>query len=106
MSFHSIAIWAKVEAGTAAGSRGIFWPLIVLGAIVVAGIILVVWMDRWRKRPTEVSLTPAEQMAGFQELYDRGELSQQEFDRIKAKLNKNIVTEPPVPPQANGTPKA
>jgi hypothetical protein len=45
-------------------------------------------------------------MARFQELYDRGELNQQEFDRIKAKLNKNLGSEPPVPPQANGTPTA
>jgi uncharacterized membrane protein len=104
--FHSIAVWAKIEAGAAVGSRGIFWPLIVLGTIVLAGIVLVVWMDRWRRRPVEISLTPAEQMARFQELYDCGELSQQEFDRIKAKLNKGLGSEPPVPPQANGTPKA
>jgi uncharacterized membrane protein len=104
--FHPIATWAKIEAGAAPGSRGILWPLIILTAVIVVGIVVIVWADRWRKRPVELSLTPAEQMARFQELYDRGELSQQEFDRIKARLDKNLRAEPPVPPQANGSPTA
>jgi uncharacterized membrane protein len=103
---HSIAIWAQVEGKAVAGSRGVIWPLIILTAVVGIGIVVIVWMDRWRRRPVEISLTPAEQMARFQELYDRGELSQQEFDRIKARLDKSLRTEPPVPPQANGSPTA
>jgi len=103
---YSIATWAKVEARAAAGSQGFVWPLIILTVVVVVGIVLIVWMDRWRRRPVQMSLTPAEQMARFQELYDRGELSQQEFDRIKAKLEKGVRSEPPVPPQANGSPTA
>lgn len=106
MPLHSIAIWAKVEAGAAAGSRGFLWPLIILAAVIIVGIVVIVWMDRWRRRPDELTLTPAEQMARFQELYDRGELSQQEFDRIKARLDKKLRSEPPVPPQANGSPSA
>jgi hypothetical protein len=82
------------------------WPLIILTVLIVVGIALVVWMDRWRKRPIEVGLTPTEQLAHFQQLLDRGELSQQEFDRIKAKLNRGMLSIPPVPPQANGSPKA
>ena len=106
MPLHSIAIWAKIEARAVAGSRGFVWPLIILTTIIVVGIVLIVWMDRWRRRPVQMSLTPAEQMARFQELYDRGEVSQQEFDRIKARLEKKLRTEPPVPPQANGSPTA
>ncbi|CAN5583549.1 hypothetical protein BH10PLA2_BH10PLA2_31180 [soil metagenome] len=88
------------------GARGMLWPLIILTVLIVVGIALVVWMDRWRKRPIEVSLTPAEQLAHFQQLLDRGELSQQEFDRIKAKLNLGLLSIPPVPPHANGSAKA
>ena len=106
MQFQSIAVWAKVEAGNLPGARGILWPLLILTALIVVGIVVVVWMDRWRKRPVEIRLSPAEQLAHFQQLLDRGELSQQEFDRIKAKLNRGIPTTPPVPPQANGSPKA
>jgi hypothetical protein len=104
--FHPIAIWAKIEDGAGPGSRSIVWPLVILTTVIGVGIAVIVWVDRWRKRPERMSLTPAEQMARFQELYDRGELSQQEFDRIKARLNKTLGLEPPVPPQANGSPKA
>jgi uncharacterized membrane protein len=104
--FHLIAIWAKFEAGAGPGSRSVVWPLIILTTVIGVGIVVIVWVDRWRKRPAQISLTPAEQMARFQELYDRGELSQQEFDRIKARLNKSLGLEPPVPPQANGSPTA
>jgi len=103
---YSIAIWAKVETRAIAGSQGFVWPLIILTAVVVVGIAVILWMDRWRRRPDQLTLTPAEQMARFKELYDRGELSQQEFDRIKARLDKKLRSEPPVPPQANGSPTA
>jgi uncharacterized membrane protein len=106
VALYSIAIWAKVEARAVTGSRGMVWPLVILTAVVVVGIVLIVWMDRWRRRPDQLNLTPAEQLARFQELYDRGELSQQEFDRIKARLEKKVRSEPPVPPQANGSPSA
>jgi uncharacterized membrane protein len=106
VQFHSIAIWAKIEGGAATGTRGMVWPLLILTALILVGIVVVVWMDRWRKRPMEVGQSPAEQLAHFQALFDRGELSQQEFDRIKAKLNRGMLTTPPVPPQANGSPRA
>ena len=82
------------------------WPLLILAAVVVVGIVVVVWMDRWRRQPIQLNETPAEQLARFQALLDRGELSQQEFDRIKARINKGLLIEPQVPPQANGSPKA
>ncbi len=106
MQFHSVAIWAKVGAVPAPGARGFLWPLLILTALILVGIVVLVWMDRWRKRPIEVGQSPAEQLAHFQALLDRGELSQQEFDRIKAKLNRGLLTTPSVPPQVNGSPKA
>jgi uncharacterized membrane protein len=106
VQFHAIAVWARIEPEAGSGARGIVWPLLILAAVIVVGIVLVVWMDRWRRQPIQVKESPAEQLAHFQALLDRGELSQQEFDRIKARLNKGLLIEPPVPPQANGSPRA
>src|SRR5207237_251883 len=54
--------------------------------LIVIGIGLILWIDRWRRGANEPICTPEEQLAEFQRLFDKGELSAEEFDRIKRRL--------------------
>lgn len=106
MALGSIAVMAETEAGRSSASSSLFWTLFALGLVVIAGALVLFWADRLRKRPVPEGQTPQEQIAQFQELYEQGELSQEEFERIRARLQKKagISQPPPVPPQANGSP--
>lgn len=100
-----IAVMAEIEAGRSSAPSSLFWTLFAFGLVVIGGAVVLYWADRLRKRPLQVGQTPQEQLAQFQELYEQGELSQEEFDRIRARLQKKagISEPPPVPPQANGS---
>ena len=66
-------------------------------------------VDRWRRRTQSDTLRPSDQMAQFRTLYERGELSAEEYDRIRGLLTERLVREmegvpggeaakPPAPP--------
>jgi hypothetical protein len=63
-------------------------------ALVIAlliGVLVVALVDRWRKR-TAMSerMSPGQQLTHFRQLYDRGELSREEFERIRALLGERL----------------
>src|SRR5207244_10498585 len=76
--------------------------LLVLGVLlivaIVAGCIIVARVRRWRQE--DAAPVPLEdQMKSYGELVERGELSPQEFERIKARLEQKAVETPPPPIQ-------
>jgi hypothetical protein len=68
----------------------IYTGLLALALLVGAGIIALV--ERWRKRQTNETFTAHDQLASFRLLYERGELDQQEYDRIKKQLLVKLKT--------------
>ena len=64
----------------------LLWATFALIATLLLGALIFAWLDRWRKRPEAGVLTPGEQLASFRSSYERGELSQGEYERIRAKL--------------------
>lgn len=58
----------------------------LLAGALLAGAIVVAFVDRWRKRRANETLATHDQLASFRLLYERGELSKEEFERIKAQL--------------------
>jgi hypothetical protein len=73
--------------------------MLVLAAIVLIGAAVLAWLDRWRKSGDSAPATVEEQLAEFQESYERGELTQKEFERIRARLSQRLGTleQPPSP---------
>ena len=57
-------------------------------------------LDRWRKRAAPPAFDANDQLARFRELYDKGELSQKEFDRIRERLGGKIRADLGVPAAA------
>jgi hypothetical protein len=61
-------------------------------------------VDRWRKRNARLSPAPADQLSQFRSLYERGEMSREEFERVKALLAGQLRQDlnVPAPPRAEG----
>jgi hypothetical protein len=59
--------------------------LILIGIILIGALIIYV-VDRWRKRSEPSRLSANEQLANFREMYEEGEISHKEFERIREKL--------------------
>jgi hypothetical protein len=57
---------------------------LALMGLIVVGVITIVWVDRWRKRPTTEK--SGEELALFRQMVEQGTLSAEEFERIRSKL--------------------
>jgi len=84
------------------------WATLVVAAVFVAvlalGVIVISLLGRWRKQVPPTDFDPNEQLAQFQQLYEKGELSQEEFDKIRERLRRQICLEhelPAAPPAAD-----
>jgi hypothetical protein len=88
----------------------LLWAIGALIATLLLGALIFAWLDRWRKRGERNTpgATPAQQLTAFRQSYERGELSQEEYERVKAKLAPKVRQQmnlPPKPESAQATPK-
>ena len=76
--------------GEAGIREALFWALRLVGIILVG--VFAIWCIRlWLRRP-EGGSTGGE-MTSFRELFERGELSQEEYDRVRSRLGKRMREE-------------
>jgi hypothetical protein len=68
----------------------LLWATIALVATLLLGALVLAWFDRLRKRADPSVLTPGDQLAAFRLSYERGELSQEEYERIRARLGPRL----------------
>ena len=61
-------------------------PTLMLAGALFLGAMILALVSRWRKRQENETLTTHDQLAQFRVLYERGELSAEEFDRVRRKL--------------------
>jgi len=83
----------------------LLWTVLILTAVVVGAAGIVVGIGRWLKRPP-AGRGAADDLASFRVLYERGEFSQEEYERIRSRLNKRLRQELNVPPPAPEAPPA
>jgi uncharacterized membrane protein len=81
--------WAKLSP---------FQQLFVLSSLLMAGllvfgIVAVRLANRWRRRQEVGTATANNQMSTFRELYERGEITREEYDRIRNKLGGRMRLE-------------
>jgi hypothetical protein len=87
------------------------WTILILTGVVLAAAIVIMSVGRWAKRPASTSRSSGEELASFRVLYERGEFSQEEYDRIRSRLSQKlrndlkVSTEKPAEPSA-GQPTA
>ena len=68
-----------------------------LAGVLLVGAIVLAWADRWRKRQLSEP-GPAEQLGSFRAMYERGELSKEEYERIRRRVAARTQNRPAAPP--------
>jgi len=86
----------------------LLWAAVALIVTILVGALIIALVDRWRKRPVQDKVSANDQLAEFRILYERGELSPEEFERIRNLLGERIRQEldltvpPPAAPSDTG----
>src|SRR4051812_17713782 len=58
---------------------------LLLVALLGGGIVLL-WLDRWRKKQAARQTRSVDALSAYRDLYDRGELSRAEYEVIRGQL--------------------
>jgi uncharacterized membrane protein len=82
----------------------LFLTILALAAALLVAAVIIKLVDRWRKQPDADALSSKDQLAHFQRLHWRGELSKEEFERIQSLLGERVRREeapanPAAPPE-------
>jgi hypothetical protein len=84
----------------------LLWTALPLIGILLFAALVLYFVDRWRKRAAVHSdaCTPNDQLSHFRSLYERGEMSPDDFEKVKALLAGELRKEMnvPAPPAAAG----
>ena len=71
-----------------------FWIAIgLLTTILFAGAFLLLFIDRWRKRQFRTADESTESLTSFRAMYERGELSEEEYQRVRARVAAKVKHE-------------
>jgi hypothetical protein len=90
---------ADVEGGVGQILTASLWMV----GILLAGAILLTILKRIQSRREAAQPSSAqEQLAQFREAFDRGDMSAEEYQRVKGLLADNIREQPTVPPKPTG----
>jgi hypothetical protein len=91
-------------------SAEFLWLVGALIAILLLGAVLISWIERWRKRQlSDNAAADIEQISNYRTMFERGELTIEEYERIKRKeahrLRDKLIAKPDEPkPSAKAPP--
>jgi uncharacterized membrane protein len=77
-------------------SRLVIYSLCIV-AILLLGAFVIACVNRWRRNSDTNGLSPSDQLTQYRSLYEEGEISQEEFERLRALLGRRIRSELDVP---------
>jgi hypothetical protein len=79
----------------------ILFPALWLVGILVIGALVIAWLKRTRDRSAlTITTTASDQLETFREAYENGEMSREEFLKVKARLTEQLRDPLSMPPQA------
>lgn len=79
------------DQGEILQSADFLWITGALVATLLIGAFILSRVERWRKRQlSDSAVADVEQLGSFRAMYENGELSKEEYDRIKAKEAKRL----------------
>jgi hypothetical protein len=76
--------------------RLFFLTLGLVGALLF-GALIIYWVERWRKRTTLPGMSAGDQLTHFRNLRDKGTITQEEYERIRAQLAEDLRREMNLP---------
>jgi Short C-terminal domain len=96
----SVLVAAADEPKLGTWKSPVLWTTLSLVVVVLLGALVITVVDRWRKRLRQDRSDLGDQLSHFRSLYDRGELTREEFERIRGKLGSKLRQEMNVPAAA------
>ena len=98
----------------------IIWGTAGLAGALLVGAAVVYFVDRWRKQAAIQQKADGAELTEFREMYARGEITEEEYAKLRLKVAQRVKpptpagpatpgpsgTEPGPPPSPNGTPPA
>lgn len=78
----------------------------LVGALLLAALILL-FVQRWQRRSQEPGDPLRDQLTQFRALYEKGEISQEEYERVRGRLLGRFQDKPattPEPPAGSASP--
>jgi len=73
------------------------WATLPLIAVLLGGALIIFLVDRWRKRQQPLETSDDLVLANYRSMYEEGELTREEFERIKEKLTHRLRSELDLP---------
>src|SRR5438105_2740950 len=70
------------------------WLTAALVGVLLLGALILSWLQRWRKRQFAADPGPVGQLTTFRALYERGELSKEEYERIRSRVAERAKASP------------
>lgn len=62
------------------------WNVALMVGVFLLGAVVFSWLNRWRQRQLADDASPAENLTSFRRMYEQGEISKAEYDRIRARI--------------------
>ena len=81
----------------------IIWGTAGLVAALLAGAFAVWVVDRWRKRSTQTRES-AEELTDFRGMFERGEITEEEYAKLRTRVANRMKRPPPSPPGGTDAP--
>ena len=71
----------------------LLWATLPLVGTLLFAALVIAWVKKWRQGREPVRLTTNAQLAHFRSLYERGEINDEEFTRIRLLLGERLKQE-------------
>lgn len=96
---------APARGGDPLQSPEVIWGVAGLTVALLVGAAVIYAVDKWRKRaalgPTEVDATDA--LTTYREMHRNGEITDEEYAKLRDKVAAKVKTAPLKPPAADST---
>ncbi|MBX9583412.1 MAG: SHOCT domain-containing protein, partial [Gemmataceae bacterium] len=84
---------AKPAASDLLDRAEFWWGTGGLVAALILGAVVVGWVDRWRKRQALAEQAESgEELTSFRAMFDRGEITEAEYARLRQKVAARVKT--------------
>jgi hypothetical protein len=81
----------------------ILWATAGIAGALVVGAIVVLWVDRWRKRGMADTGRSVDELTEYRRMFDAGEITEDEYKKLRQQLADRVKQPPAVaapPPEA------
>lgn len=77
----------------------LLWSILPVVGVILLAAGVIAWVKRWRERGSREQLTSSEDLAHFRNLFECGEMSAEEFGRVRALLGDRLRKEINISPE-------